>query len=49
MSAKLEANHETYPHAEELFTQAAEHTPDTNLLQTPYRDMHYMEMIKKFR
>lgn len=49
MAAQLESKHETYPHHEQLFTQQAEHAPDTNLLQTPYRDMHYMEMIMKFR
>lgn len=32
MAAELEDKHEQYPHHEQLFTQAADHAPDTNLL-----------------
>lgn len=49
MAAKLANTDQKYPHSRMVLTQQAEHTSDTNLMQTPYRELDYFEMIKKFR
>ena len=48
-SAKWEATKQTHPHHAGIMTQQAEDVEDQNMQMTPYNDLQYMDMIKKFR
>lgn len=48
-AAKWEETKQAHPHHAGIMTQQAEDVEDQNLQMTPYSDMQYLDMIKKFR
>jgi hypothetical protein len=48
-SAKWEEQDHLHPHHAGIMTQQAGEVEDQNLQMTPYNDLEYLDMIKKFR